>query len=30
MKKTVFKILGGLIIAVVISQYNVIVYADEI
>ena len=30
MKKTFFKILGGLIIAVVISQYNVIVYADEI
>ena len=30
MKKTFFKILGGLIIAIVVSQYNVIVYADEI
>ena len=30
MKKAFFKILGGLIIAIVVSQYNIIAYADEI
>ena len=30
MKKTFLKILGGLLIAIMLLQYNVIVYADEI
>ena len=30
MKKVFCKVLGGLIIAILILQFNVIVYADEI